>query len=252
MSAHDFFSKFNFNPALRGCVGVENEFYLLGEQREPQPAAPAFLGAIHDTAWTYELGACQAEFRTPPCADDAQLESALITGFNAGRSVAEQLSLQLVACEVGPPGMTLEVYPDERYERIVQTMPQAVLESACRVAGLHIHIGVRDMEEAIEVYNRLVAHTQTFLQLGDHSGGERLRLFKNLYHDLMPSPYASPNDFHLDAVRNGFDQDIRRCWRWIRISRHGTVEVRAFGATDNIREILSWARLIRSLAYPSH
>ncbi len=236
----EFLSKFAFDPNLRRAVGVEREFFLAEPWGNPMPVARKFLTDVNDPAWTYELSACQVEHRTRPHKSSRLIKADLDFGTAQGKAVTVIVP-RLVALEVGPEDMPLDVYPDPRYLEIAKSIPRETLLAACRVTGTHIHIGVGSIEEAVDYHNRLRERLEDFCRLGDHSAGERLRIYKIMAKDWMPPRYDSVEHFHETARAGGFEENPRNCWHLIRISRHGTVELRMFGMTADNDEIVHWA-----------
>jgi gamma-glutamyl:cysteine ligase YbdK (ATP-grasp superfamily) len=227
---------------------VEREFFLTDWEGRPVPGSPDFLRMVADAAWTYELSACQAEHRTRPHRSLVALLKDLKRGQKQGERVAGVLGYQLRAIEVGPASMPLDIYPhDERYRKIAAQIPREVLSAACRVTGTHLHLGVRSLVHAIEVHNLLIGHLDEFVGLGDHSGGERLRLYRQMATNWRPPRYESVEHLHAVALEQGFEENPRNCWHLIRISRHGTVELRMFGMTADPAEIISWCERVREV-----
>jgi len=247
----DFLSKFNFTPELAGFIGTEREQFLLvkGGLDDGQYSARAqdFLSLIDDSKWTCELSACQVESRTIPQKDLSAIKLEILENENAGNQVAHKLGLRLVNLEVASRNMPLNVYPDPRYLEIAKTISRERLEAACRVAGTHIHLGIRDINHAIRINNLLVPYLDTFCGLGDHSGGERLRLYRTMAENWQPTIYESPEHLFEVAQAEGFADNPRNCWKLIKVSIHGTVELRMFGATDNVDEILEWVSFVKSI-----
>lgn len=243
----DFLARFKFVKAMNGHVGVEREHFLVSSSGVPAPRSGEFLRLINDPRWTYELSACQVESRTKPKRDLSAIKMELLENANNGERVAKKLGLHLVNQEVGNANMPLDVYPDARYLEIVRTIPHERLEAACRVTGTHIHLGVRDMCQAISVYNALIPHLEEFCRMGDHSGGERLRLYKTMATKWQPTVYESAEHLFEIALQDGFAENPRNCWKLIRISIHGTIELRMFGVTDHADEISWWISKIKHI-----
>jgi len=243
----DFLGKFRFQPARAGYMGVEQERFLVYPDGKFAPEAFEFLRSINDERWTQELSACQVESRTRPQCDLAALKLELLENENNGKAVAAGMGLDMVNCEVGAESMPLDVFPNERYRRIVQTISIDRLRAACRVAGTHIHIGFADMDRAIAAYNAFIPHLDELAGLGDHSGGERLRLYKTMAEHWKPMPYKSAKHFFRVASLGGFAENPRNCWQLIRVSIHGTVELRMFGAAVHADEVVSWASRAREI-----
>ncbi len=245
----DFLSKFNFTPELAGFIGTEREQFLLvrGGLDGGQYSARAqnFLSTINNSRWTYELSACQIESRTNPQKDLSAIKLEILENENCGNQTANKLDLHLANIEVASRNMPFTVFPEPRYLEIAKTISQDRLEAACRVAGTHIHLGIRDINHAISVNNLLVSHIDTLCNLGDHSNGERLRLYRTMAENWQPMTYESPEHIFEVAQAEGFADNPRNCWKLIRISIHGTVELRMFGSTDNIDEILEWVSFVK-------
>ncbi len=242
---NEFLAKFNFQKEMSGYIGIEREHFLMTPLGGYSPRSPEFLKLINDPRWTYELSACQVESRTKPHNDFSEIKLELLENANNGKYIAEKMGLILVNQEVAAESMPLDHYPDERYAEIVRTIPRERLEAACRVAGTHIHIGVKNIEHAISVYNSLVPYVDELCRLGDHSNGERLRLYKTMASKWKPIEYQGLEHFFEVAQEDGFAENPRNCWQLMRISIHGTIELRMFGVTDNIDEIMQWASRIK-------
>lgn len=248
MSLQSFLSLYRFDASLARHTGIEREFVLTDDRGNPVPKSPEFLRAVQDSAWTYELSACQVEHRTQPHGSHATLRTDLEAGSLNGQRVAQKIGCVLSVTEVAPWDMPLDVYPDNiRYQMLATTLPREVLRSACRVMGLHIHRGVCSMNEAIDLHNALLEELPRLTAMGDHSNGERLRLYGDMAIHAKPCQIHSVGQLYERALSQGFVEDPRRDWSFVRISSHGTVEIRVFGMTDNMNEILEWVREIERI-----
>lgn len=250
MSLEAFQNRFRFRPELAGFVGVEREAFLADADGNIVPRAAQVLCGLNSRAFGYELSACQVETRVGP-----KLLARLgehLTGREAQLSAALQRhGLNARHTEVGPANMPLEVYPDPtgRYERMTKDMPPSILLAACRVIGTHVHIGMPDHESALAVYNSVCRHWRDLCDLGNGSFGERLAIYKQMAPNYEPRPFKSWQHYYETACAQGFAEDPRKCWSLIRVSAHGTVEFRMFGATDSIPRIVSWAQRSHELCY---
>lgn len=242
-----FIKKFRFRKAMAGYVGVERERFLVLPSGILVPRSGEFLRLINDSRWTYELSACQVEDRTRPCKDASQVKLELLENDNNGRTVAEKLQLRLLTKEVQDAEMPLDVYPDPRYLAIVRSIPKERLSAACRVTGTHLHFGMKDINDALRAYNALLPHVDELCLMGDHSQGERIRLYKEMAVNWEPPAYENSEHFFETALKDGFVENPRNCWHLIRISVHGTVELRMFGVTRYADEIVEWISYVRSI-----
>ncbi len=278
MDTEAFKSLFTYDSSKVGYVGVERECFIQDCDRmgvvvpkaheilsrieprgvpEYRPYGNIWLGIDFgvSTVWhpvkrdefSYELSACQIESRIGPCQLE-ELRDELILVDSHLRFLLGQ-EYKPLHTEVGPEDMPLDVYPDPtgRYQRITKHMLREILLAACRVIGTHIHIGMRDHDMALRVYNYVSRHFAELCEMGNGSFGERLAIYRKMAPDFEPTPYASWDEYHRTAVAKGFAEDPRKCWTLIRISVHGTIEFRMFGATDSIERIVSWARYCHRL-----
>lgn len=245
----EFLNRFQFKEAGEGLVGIERECFLMNSSGEISPLAVPVLASLNgDGRFGYELSACQLEDRVGPC----RIEN-LRAGIDENEAMIQKseksLSFSRSFYEVGPRDMPLDVYPDpkRRYQRIIQGMSKETLLAACRVIGTHVHIGMKDHETALRVYNEIIKHCRELCEMGDSSSGKRLSIYKVTARDNQPRPYESWEGFHSYAMANGFENDPRSCWHLIRISVHGTIEFRMFGATPDIDKIVGWAEYCHRL-----
>jgi gamma-glutamyl:cysteine ligase YbdK (ATP-grasp superfamily) len=243
-----FFFRFRFREELAGYVGVELEFFLVGQDGVPAPEAFEFLRSMGSSAWTYELSACQVEVRTVPYDNDQDLFHALIHRISEGKKLAEQMGLELVAREAWSGQIPHAHYPSERYREVVAKMSEDRLDACYRVTAVHVHLGVSGWTEALLVHNRIVERLDRLLKIGDRSEGMRIKLFDRIYSDLKPPAFRSRFAVWSYAIRKGWAIDLGGHYAWVRISRHGTVEVRVFGASDDPGEIVLWVRAVRAAA----
>jgi gamma-glutamyl:cysteine ligase YbdK (ATP-grasp superfamily) len=239
-----FKSLFRFNPEKAFRVGVERECFLLDSSGQIVPLAQLVLDRLDDPRFGYELSACQLEERIGPC-DVHSVERLFLENDAVLAQILEPLGIRRGFGEVGPEDMPLEVYPDPtgRYAELARNMPRKRLLAACRVIGIHVHVGMPDHGTALRVYNRVISRMGSLLEVGSGSFGERLSIYREVAPNCDPEPYGSWEYFHRVAVREGFAHDPRRCWSLIRISAHGTIEFRVFGSTDCPKRIARWARL---------
>ncbi len=242
-----FLSHFSFSGAMRSYVGIERERFLKNSEGIYVPQAKIFLSEIKDPRWTHELSACQVEDRTDPRDNLLELKYDLIRNTNSGILVAEKMETKLVCEEVASYDMPLDVFPTERYENISRAISTDRLRSACRVAGIHIHIGVGSVKDAISTHNACVEHMEELIHMGDHSSGERIALYKEMAEKWEPPTYENTEHFLETALREGFADDPKRCYHFVRISVHGTVECRMFGITPHEDEIIYWAEFLTQI-----
>lgn len=234
---------FRFIPEYAGFVGVERECFI-ARQGKIVPIAVSIIPAFGGSAlFGNELSACQLEERTTPGAIDG-LYQALQANAALLEEKERELGFERLFCEVGPEDMPLDVYPDAsgRYQRIARILPIHVLSAACRVIGTHVHVGMPNHEVALKVYNSVIGKLDDLCESGNGSFGERLALYRVMATRWLPRRYENWERFFEVATAEGFAHDPKRCWTLIRISIHGTIEFRMFGATNSLDRVVGWAR----------
>ncbi len=252
-----FFERFKFDQEKIGCVGVEREQFTIDPKTGAvAPLAEKYLDCLRESGrlaqdysnFGYELSACQLESKIGPC-QIGELHAKLSDSERTLDWADHVVGARRVNLEIASESMPLDIYPDPtgRYQVITKNMPHEVLSAACRVAATHIHVGMSNLSAAINAYNCAIKHTERLIALGDNSSGQRMALYRVMATQYMPNKIEDLSQFYDRSVVHSFSDDPRRCWTLIRISVHGTIEFRMFGATDSLDQIVEWATLCRDL-----
>lgn len=258
MSYAAFRDRFRFTQKKVHHIGVERECFITNAQGVIVPRAHEVLAkskgtpldgsersnqAYQGSVLSYELSNCQLELRTQPHPSLTALRRELEDNDRELDMLLRTMQLRTLHTEVGPEDMPLEVYPDPtgRYQLITQNMPRETLLAACRVIGTHVHIGMEDHAMALHTYNYVCRYYHDLCERGNGSFGERLGIYRTMAPDFKPEPYADWQTFYETACAKGFSEDPRTCWTLVRMSVHGTIEFRMFGATDSVDRIIAWA-----------
>lgn len=251
-SVSDFVKLHNFKEELAGYVGIELEFFIL-EYGKIQPSAPTILKQINQElskwnsktkkylSFSCELSACQIEYQVGPIQPD-DLMDALIEIERFLEYLEWRLNFHRLYCGAAN-FIPLDVYPNERYEKITKSMPENVLAAACQVAGLHVHIGMPDHETALKTYIKSICQTDYLIGIGDESGGKRHKLYSLVANDPIPKPIDSWSDQYAIAMQNNFVDNPSNNYSYIRMTKHGTVEFRMFDSTGDIERIVGIVKL---------
>ena len=247
LEIQNFMSKFLFDPAKAGKVGIEIECFLLRDG-VIAPIAAEVLSHIDDADFTNEMSACQLEYRVGPI-DLSEVPQKLQEKDDYLTELEARHNFRRSYQEIILEGMPLDVFPDTRYLDISSRMPPEVLTAACQVIGLHVHVGLPDHETALDTYNRVVPHTPWLISLGDGSNGARMKAYHLVSPDSMPPQLPSWEHFHEMAVQNGFVGNPRDNWKLIRLTAHGTIEFRMFGSTSDIGRVASIAESCHTLCF---
>lgn len=273
-SLEEFKSKFQFNPQYALLVGAERECHLLRDGRIV-PIAQEVLNHLwartngRGCCYGYELSGCQLEERTAGPTELSCLKSTLLENEAEIVAVENELGFTRAFLGAAPEDMPLDHYPCERYDRIVSKMNRSTLLAACRVTGVHILIGMPSHAVALNVYNQVIKHFTMLCRAGCVTGHQRLQIYEQVVNDFgvpdwhisprlqlfldhlveirEPPPYESWEQFYERACHDGFVDDPRRLWDFIRISVHGAIEFRMFDTTADIDKVVAWAVMCHGL-----
>ncbi len=253
LAAKEFINKFKFNPQKRLWVGVEEERLIMQDGRSV-PKAKEVLSGL-SPAFTYELSAHQIEMRTMPTSsvDECCLE--LMRNRKVLQNRLTFMGLNSKAMPVAPQDMPLDIYPDPRYSKVVApSLSPERLSAACRIMGTHVHVGVVNIQEALLVNNALVNNLSRLIQVSGKENFERLRLYSVVVQTRhIPKEYEGVAEFISAAqIRTETGQVVYRDpkddWGLVRVSRHGTVEVRLFPATEDLLKVRTRITLVKDIA----
>jgi carboxylate-amine ligase len=153
-----------------------------------------------------------------------------------------------------------EVTLASRYQLIRETMRGLTAREP--TFALHVHIGVPDPEQAIELYNRMRAHLPLLLALSSNSpfwrghdagfASTRTFLFQAFPRTGMPRRYGSYDEW-VEAVdlqiRAGALPEATFLWWDVRLQpRFGTIEIRVMDAQTSLADTAALLALVQSIA----
>ena len=253
-----FIAQFKFDPAKRFCLGVEEEVWTV----DPKTGV-LVSGALRvfrrkkaiPISCKPELPAQQIEIITPVCKDLPMLDRELRRNEITLDHLAKMHGFAISRAPVPEKPFALHVFPKKRYLEIKERFGERL--RGAYVAGLHIHVGVGAPEEAIRVMNACRTVLPWFLALSARSSvyaGQRMPCtsyrfvkYREMAGEVVPPYLESWDDFALTAKNKGFLEDPRMCWWGLRISPHGTVELRICDVQDERKKTLALAALFRLL-----
>jgi carboxylate-amine ligase len=144
-------------------------------------------------------------------------------------SLARQNGLRVAAAGTHPfaDWREQEIYPDARYDTIVADLQQVARENL--IFGLHVHIGIKDREEAIHLMNSvryflphiLALSTNSPFWLGRETGlkSYRCKIFDKFPRTNIPDAFTSWNDFesYVDLlIKTNCIDNAKKIWWDIR------------------------------------
>ncbi|MCA9364740.1 MAG: hypothetical protein KC736_02505 [Candidatus Moranbacteria bacterium] len=252
-SFEEFCGKFQFRPEHSGEIGIEQESLVL-QNGLVTPQAKHVLDHLYSNGccsayFGPELSACQIEDRVGPVSL-ADLNNHLSYNEMVLSHCVANLGLSLQRDGVGPKSMPLDVSSGARYQSIAKTLSPEQLSVACRLIGTHVHVGMPNIHSAVCAYNMAVSCFDDLVFLSGEKNLERLQLYGLMGPNTRPATFSTLHDFYFHACCHGHAHDPRKNYALIRISPHGTVEFRVFGATSNVLLVEKWARSCLSLCQP--
>lgn len=245
-----FMSRFAFDPSRAWLVGMESECFITDRAGRIVPRAPDVLRELHAGKYaeyfSHELSACQVEFKTPPVYPE-QLEREIKRLQDHLFDTLRSMGLRASFTPVAPADMPLDIYPSTRSQEIAAEMSPAQLLAACRITARHFHVGMPDHESALRIYNRVRRELTWLEEEGDRSAGARLRIYREATPDWNPPSLANWGELYSLALERGFEEEPRRWWAELRISRHGTLELRTSDASNASQNSVNLARTFHAL-----
>ncbi|MHB8692649.1 MAG: carboxylate-amine ligase [Solirubrobacteraceae bacterium] len=248
-------------------LGIEEEVMLLDPERDWALAQriddvlAAIPGQLAQSV-SAETHQSVIELMTRPHESVAAAASELARLRRDLVDVLAQLGLAAAAAGTHPLAewSDTEVTEARRYQQIHRTMRDLVTREP--TFALHVHVGVRSGEEAIELYNRMRVHLPMLLALSGNSPFWRGRdagfcstrtfLFQAFPRTGMPRRYSSYEEWveRVDLqIRSGALHEPTFLWWDVRPQPAlGTVEVRVMDAQSRIEDSAALAALVQSIA----
>ena len=176
--------------------------------------------------------------------------------------LAEENGLRLVAGATHPFAnwRTQEIYPDPRYDRVVEDLQQVA--RANLIFGLHVHVGIEDREAAIRIMNSLRYFLPHILALSTNSPfwqgmdtgykSYRAKVFERFPRTNLPDTFHSYAEFEAYVnllIKTGSIDNAKKIWWDVRPHPYfDTVEVRVCDIPLRAEESVAIAALIQATA----
>src|SRR5271165_6097584 len=175
-------------------------------------------------------------------------------------SLASENGLLLAAASTHPfaDWKVQEIYPDERYHRVVEDMQ--LIARANLVFGLHVHVGIEDRNAAIHIMNSmryflphiLALSTNSPFWMGMQTGFKsyRCKVFERFPRTGIPDTFANWSDYETFVnllVKTGCIDNGKKIWWDIRPHPFfNTLEVRVCDIPMRLDETMALAALIQA------
>lgn len=237
-----------FNNSESNTIGLELEVRLLDKQSYGvKNCADIVFDSIDEELKPHihqELMKSMFEVVTPICKNATCAVDFIDNTLQKIKKIGEENDFLIAALATHPFEETKdsEIIPDPRYLEFEEEF-QVIIRNFL-ISGLHIHVGLKDEDEAIKVYNSMINYIPLFLALsvnspflhGRDSGlsSYRTKIFDKLPRAGVPEYLESFDEYKLiyeELSNGGAIKKIKDVWWDIRLSPNfGTIELRVCDA----------------------
>ncbi|MFB4313453.1 glutamate--cysteine ligase [Actinomadura sp. 21ATH] len=259
----------DFNPSRGATLGVEWELqlidaetrYLRQDAGEVLAALPSLSEGGDNPKIRHELMESTVEIVTDICHTVGEAKQDLAATVAELRAAAAARGITLACTGTHPISDWRDAVmaPMKRYAELIEQMQW--LARRIQTFGVHVHVGVSDVDRAIPIVNALSAYLPHFLALtasspywsGSDTGlaSSRAVVFGQLPTAGPPhllDDWAAFEDYMETLLRAGTIRSIKEVWWDIRPHPDfGTVEIRMFDGIPTMREVGMAAALCQSL-----
>lgn len=259
----------DFNPSRGATLGVEWELQLVDAEtmhlrqdaREVLAALPSLSEGGDNPKIRHELMESTVEIVTDISHTVGEAKADLAGTIAELRAAADARGLALACLGTHPISDWRDAVmaPIQRYAELIEQMQW--LARRIQTFGVHVHVGVRNVDKAIPIVNALSAYLPHFLALtasspfwsGSDTGlaSSRAVVFGQLPTAGPPhllDDWAAFEDYMDTLLRAGTIRSIKEVWWDIRPHPDfGTIEIRMFDGIPTMREVGMAAALCQSL-----
>lgn len=250
-------------PSL--SIGIEEEYQTIDPQTRDlrshiaSEILPKAKLALHE-AVKPEMHQSVIEVGTRVCKDVKEARENIQALRREMITLASQNGMLLAAGSTHPfsDWKLQEIYPDERYRRVVEDMQ--LIARANLVFGLHVHIGIEDRNTAIHIMNSMRYFLPHILALSSNSPfwmgmntgfkSYRVKVFERFPRTGIPDTFANWSEYENFVnllVRTNCIDNGKKIWWDIRPHPFfNTLEVRVCDIPMRLDETLALAALIQA------
>jgi glutamate---cysteine ligase / carboxylate-amine ligase len=250
-------------PSL--SIGIEEEYQTIDPETRDlrshiaSEILPKAKRALHE-AVKPEMHQAVIEVGTKVCRDIKEAREDIRSLRQQMISLALENGLLLAAASTHPfaDWKVQEIYPDERYHRVLEDMQ--MIARANLVFGLHVHIGIEDRNASIHIMNSMRYFLPHILALSSNSPfwmglqtgfkSYRSKVFERFPRTGIPDTFANWSDYETFVnllVKTGCIDNGKKIWWDIRPHPFfNTLEVRVCDIPMRLDETLAVAALIQA------
>lgn len=213
-----------------------------------------------------EMHQSVVELGTEICTDAGCARRQVIQLRSELAEIAGQAGLKIASAGTHPFSHWMDqlITDNERYETIVRDMQQ--IARANLIFGLHVHVGIPDREEAIDVINQaryFLPHIYALsvnspFWLGQNTGLKAYRqmIFERFPRTGIPDAFESLSeydDYLKLLVTTGCIDNAKKIWWDIRLHPFfNTIEFRICDAQSRIEDTIALAALMQAIVVKLH
>ena len=251
-------------------LGIEEEFQIIDpETRELRSHIQQILAdgkVLLKEQVKPEFHQSVVELGTKICDDINAARDQVIELRSELATIAEREGLKIASSGTHPFSHWMDqlISPDERYVTILNDMQQ--IARANLIWGLHVHVGIPDREEAIDVMNQaryFLPHlyalsTNSPFWLGQNTGLKAYRqmIFERFPRTGIPDAFESLSEYDdylkLLVTTNCID-NAKKIWWDIRLHPFfNTIEFRICDAQSRVDDTIALAGLMQAIVVKLH
>jgi len=250
-------------PSL--SIGIEEEYQTIDpESRDlrshiASEILPKAKRALHE-AVKAEMHQAVIEVGTKVCRTVKEAREDIRGLRQQMINLASENGLLLAAASTHPfaDWKVQEIYPDERYQRVLEDMQ--MIARANLVFGLHVHVGIEDRTSAIHIMNSMRYFLPHILALSSNSPfwmglktgfkSYRSKVFERFPRTGIPDTFSNWSDYETFVnllVKTGCIDNGKKIWWDIRPHPFfNTLEVRVCDIPMRLDETMAIAALIQA------
>jgi glutamate---cysteine ligase / carboxylate-amine ligase len=246
-------------------LGIEEEFQIIDpETRELRSHIQEIIAGgkmILKERVKPEMHQSVVELGTEVCSDVASARRQVIELRSELAAIAAQGGLKTASAGTHPFSHWMDqlITADERYATIVKDMQQ--IARANLIFGLHVHVGIPDREEGIDIMNQaryFLPHLYALsvnspFWLGQNTGLKAYRqmIFERFPRTGIPDAFESLSEYEdylkLLVATNCID-DAKKIWWDIRLHPFfDTIEFRICDAQSRVEDTIALAALMQAI-----
>ena len=248
-------------------LGIEEEFQIIDpETRELRSHIQQILADGNMLLKEHvkaEMHQSVVELGTEICSDAASARQQVVELRSELAEIAGQEGLKIASAGAHPFSHWMDqlITADERYETIVKDMQQ--IARVCLIFGLHVHVGIPDREEAIDIMNQaryFLPHLYALsvnspFWLGENTG---LKAYRQMISDRFPrtgipdafESLSEYEDYLKLLVSTNCIDNAKKIWWDIRLHPFfDTIEFRICDAQSRVDDTIALAALMQAIVF---